>query len=39
MVLIPAMQSYFVAAKEGAEYFGKILNEMIAILVFPESIG
>jgi hypothetical protein len=38
MVLIPAMQSYFVAAKVGAEYIGKVLDEMIAILTFPESI-
>jgi hypothetical protein len=35
MVVIPAMQSYFVAAKEKAEFIGKFLDEMIAVLLTP----
>jgi len=38
MVLIPAMENYFIAAKENAKFIRTVLDEMIAILVFPESI-
>jgi len=38
MVLIPAMQNFFVAAKEGAEFIGRILDEMILILMFPKLV-
>jgi len=34
MVLIPAMENYFIAAKERAEFIRRVLEEMIAILVF-----
>jgi hypothetical protein len=39
MVIFPAIESYFVAAKEKAEFIGRILDEMISILIFPESIA
>jgi hypothetical protein len=38
MVLMPAMENYFVAAKQGAEFIGRLLEEMIDILVSPESV-
>ena len=38
MVLIPAMENYFIAAKGRAEFIGRVLEEMITILVFPKSI-
>jgi hypothetical protein len=39
MVLIPAMQGYFVAAKQRAEFIGRVLDEMIAVLLSPESVA
>jgi len=39
MVLIPAIESYFVAAKKRAEFIGRLVDEIIDILVFPESVS
>jgi hypothetical protein len=38
MVLFPAIESYFIAAKEKAEFIGRVLEEMISILLFPKSV-
>jgi hypothetical protein len=38
MVLFPAIESYFIAAKERAEFIGRVLEEMISILLFPKSV-
>jgi hypothetical protein len=39
MVLIPATQGYFIAAKQKAEFIGKWLEQMIDILTFPENVS
>ena len=33
------MENYFVAARKGAEFIGRILDSMIDILVSPESVS
>jgi hypothetical protein len=38
MVLMPVMDNYFVDAQQGAEFIGRLLDEMIDILVSPESV-
>jgi hypothetical protein len=35
MVLYPAVESFFIAAKEKSEFIGRLLAEVIDILVFP----
>jgi hypothetical protein len=39
MVLFPSIESYFIAAKERAEFIGRVLEDMISILLFPKSVA
>jgi hypothetical protein len=39
MVLFPSIESYFIAAKERAEFIGRVIEEMISILLFPKSVA
>jgi hypothetical protein len=39
MVIFPAIESYFIAAKERAEFIGRVLEDMISILRFPKSVN
>jgi hypothetical protein len=34
-VLFPAVEGFFVAAKEKSEFIGRVLAEMVDILLFP----
>jgi len=38
MVLIPAIENYFIAAEKNAEFIGRLIEEMVDILVDRDSV-
>jgi len=38
MILIPTIESYFIAARTKSEFIGLLINEIIDILRFPKNI-
>ena len=38
MILLPAMEDYFIAAEKGSEFIGRLLEEILSILRDPEQV-